>query len=68
MGENSKRLDCYTVTEGKGEREFWTRIGSAFENRDGSITCRLDAVPVNGKVVIREPNNRDRDHGDREGR
>lgn len=63
MAENNyKRMDCYAVTDGK-EREFWTRIGTAFENRDGSITCRLDALPVNGKVVIREPSQRDRDRG-----
>jgi hypothetical protein len=47
------RKIVYTVTE-KGEKSFWTRIGAAFVNRDGSLTVRLDAVPVNGMLQIRD--------------
>jgi hypothetical protein len=43
---------AYTVTE-RGERTYWTRIGVAFTNRDGSITVRLDAVPVSGTLCLR---------------
>jgi hypothetical protein len=43
----------YTVTE-RGEKSFWTRVGVAFENRDGSLTLRLDAVPVNGMLQVRD--------------
>lgn len=43
----------YTVTE-KGEKSFWTRIGAAFVNRDGSLTVRLDAMPFNGVLQIRD--------------
>jgi hypothetical protein len=43
----------YTVTE-KGDKTFWTRIGAAFQNRDGSINVRLEAVPVNGMLQIRD--------------
>jgi hypothetical protein len=43
----------YAVTE-KGDRTFWTRIGVAFVNRDGSLSVRLDAMPVNGTMQIRE--------------
>jgi hypothetical protein len=44
----------YTVTEGKDGKSFWCRIGVAFENRDGSINIFLDALPVNGKLQVRE--------------
>lgn len=47
------RKIVYTVTE-RGERSFWTRIGAAFQNRDGSITVRLDAMPINGTLQIRD--------------
>jgi hypothetical protein len=30
------------------------RIGAAFVNRDGSLHVRLDAMPVNGKLHIRD--------------
>ncbi len=32
----------------------WIRIGVAFINRDGSETVYLDAVPLSGKLQIRE--------------
>ena len=43
----------YAVTE-KGEKSFWTKIGMAFVNRDGSLTVRLDAMPMNGVLQIRD--------------
>lgn len=36
----------YTVTE-RGGKSYWTRIGIATVNRDGSWNWKLDAVPVN---------------------
>lgn len=45
----------YCVAErGKGRR-LWLRIGTAFPNRDGSLTIRLDAVPLSGQLQVREP-------------
>ncbi len=32
--------------EGKDKRAFWTKIGIAFENRDGSFNLRFDYVPA----------------------
>lgn len=29
-----------------GKRSWWMQLGSAFENKDGSINCYLDAIPV----------------------
>ncbi len=40
------------------EAEFWTKIGVAFENRDGSYNLELAAVPVSGRLQMREPNPR----------
>ena len=50
---SAPRKVVYTVTE-RGEKSFWTRIGAAFSNRDGSMTVRLEAVPVNGVLQIRD--------------
>lgn len=59
--QNKKAV--YTVidrVDGEGKRSFWVRIGVAFVNRDGSFTVRLDALPVNGSLQIREwPASRD---------
>jgi hypothetical protein len=46
---------AYTVREGKeGTKGFWIAIGSAWTNKDGSLSLTLDALPVNGRLVIRE--------------
>ena len=45
----------YTIVAKEGyEKDFWIRVGTAFENRDGSQTILLDALPVNGKLHIRD--------------
>lgn len=45
----------YTIVEqANSEKRFWLRIGVAFVNRDQSLTVRLDAMPVNGTLHIRE--------------
>lgn len=48
----------YVITK-RGEKSFWTKIGAAFDNRDGSISVKLDALPVNGELQIREQKDRD---------
>jgi hypothetical protein len=35
-------------------KTHWMRVGTAFDNRDGSINVYLDAYPQNGKLHIRE--------------
>ena len=40
------------------KKTFWTRIGAAFQNRDGSFTVKLDAFP-RGDMQIREDTPRD---------
>ena len=55
MLEENKVKIAYTVVEReKDGRQFWVRVGAAFVNRDGSLNVRLDAMPVNGKLQIRE--------------
>ncbi len=42
----------FTIVERNG-KSFWVRIGTAFVNKDGSETVYLDALPVNGRLQIR---------------
>lgn len=53
----------YSITERANGKSFWTRIGVAFTNRDGSITLKLDCVPLGGTMQIRdyEPRDGERD-------
>ena len=45
---------CFTVRErGQDRKAFWARIGSAWVNKDGSFNLQLDALPIDGKIVLR---------------
>ena len=45
---------CFTVrNRGEDRKPFWLAIGSAWTNRDGSLTLRLDANPLDGEIVVR---------------
>jgi hypothetical protein len=49
----------FAITErGEGLKSIWTRIGLAWNNRDGSITLRLDALPMSGIMQVRDPDER----------
>ena len=51
-GQNMKVV--FTVVDRGQGKSFWTRVGVGFVNRDGSITLKLDAIPVNGTLQVRE--------------
>jgi hypothetical protein len=58
----------WTIVERTGAggvtKSFWTRVGVAFVNRDGSLTVNLDAIPISGKLQVREAEPYDRRVGD----
>lgn len=43
----------YAIVE-RGTSRHWLRIGLAFVNADGSLNVRLDAMPLNGQLHIRD--------------
>lgn len=60
MEASTKKMQAvYTVVPKPEGRDLWLRIGSAFPNRDGSLTVFLDAVPISGRLQIREYQPRD---------
>jgi hypothetical protein len=53
--ERRRVLKVYTIVEMPGaDKSRWLEIGVASENRDGSLSTKLDAFPVNGTLHIRE--------------
>jgi len=59
----AERLGVFTIIERENAKPFWRPIGSAFQNRDGSLNIYLDALPVNGRLNVRR-----RDQGGDENR
>ena len=72
MEDESKSMKAvYTVIDRGQGKSFWVRIGVGFTNRDGSLNLRLDAIPVNGTLQVRdwsEPFDRRTEAGDPLGR
>ena len=57
MKDNSpaRMLEVFTIVDKEGfERSFWVKVGACFPNRDGSLNVYLDALPLNGRLQIRE--------------
>lgn len=47
--------EVFVINQKEGEdKTNWTRIGVAFTNRDKSLNVILDAVPLSGRLHIRE--------------
>ena len=40
--------------DGSKERSRWVRVGVAFPHRDGSLNVLLDAIPLSGRLQIRD--------------
>ena len=53
-----KRYQAYVVNESEEvagrPTEKWTKAGSGWVNRDGSMNVYLDVLPMGGKLVLRE--------------
>lgn len=57
-------LKIYTVVEKPNSpKGIWLEIGVASENRDGSITGKLDCLPVSGSIQVRDWEPRKKDGG-----
>ncbi len=53
---NAPALIAYQLRDGENEKAFWTRIGSAWSHKDGKgFTVQLDAVPIDGRITLRRP-------------
>lgn len=54
MSEKQAPKAVYTIIEQENRDDFWMRLGTAFVNRDNSLTVVLNALPTNNRLHIRE--------------
>ena len=51
---NSPELFVY-VTRNAGDKSFFTKVGAAWANTKGGFSVKLEALPVNGELVLLPP-------------
>lgn len=59
QSSNQPRRIVYALIPLQRGGTRWLRVGVAFLNRDGSENVYLDAVPLSGKLQIREEDPKD---------
>jgi len=56
MAAQQPTYQAYTVVKREGQDDYWLNIGAAFMHQDGEgFNIVLQALPLNGKVVLRPP-------------
>lgn len=56
MAAQQPTYQAYTVVKREGQDDFWLNIGAAFMHQDGDgYNVILQALPINGKIVLRPP-------------
>ncbi len=52
---NAPDFLAWHVTD-KGEKSFWNKAGAAWRHKDDKgYTLQLEVVPINGRIVLRQP-------------
>lgn len=56
MANRQPNYTAYTVVKREGQDDFWIAIGGAWLHEDGDgYNVVLQALPINGKIVLRLP-------------
>jgi hypothetical protein len=56
---NSPSHIAYQVQDRDGQPGFWTRIGGAWQHKDGNgFTLQLAVVPLDGRITLRVASDR----------
>ena len=41
----------------KGDKAFWNKVGACWHHKDKKgMTLQLETLPINGRIVLRQPN------------
>jgi hypothetical protein len=60
---------AYTVIKREGQDDWWCNIGAAFSHADGNgLNLMLQALPLDGKIVLRPPKDESSDRDNRDDR
>jgi hypothetical protein len=54
VGPTGTKLKAVWAITDRGGRSYRTRVGVAWESEDGTLTARLDALPMSGQLTIED--------------
>lgn len=57
MNEKKEMKEVFTIVERstrQGVKSYWVRVGVGWVNNDGSLNLKLEALPVNGSLQVRD--------------
>ena len=56
MNTEPTHKDVYAIIPAtkEGKPDYWHRVGTAFVNRDLSLPIRLNSLPLDGRLVLRD--------------
>jgi hypothetical protein len=55
MAGKKPDYSVYVTRKGSDDKNYYTRIGSAWTVSNDGISIKLDALPVNGEIVLFPP-------------
>jgi len=55
--------DVFNIVESSDGKKHWLKVGVGFVNRDGSINVKLNTLPINGILNIRDKKNKENKEG-----
>lgn len=64
----TERLEAFTVRKDEQSgKSYWTRLGIAFPTKNGGWSIKLDALPVNGEIMLMPPKPKEDDNSRQRG-
>ena len=52
---DGRKFAAWNIIERKhSDKPIWSRVGTGFVNKDGSINVYLDSIPLLGKIQLRD--------------
>lgn len=52
--EAANMKTVYTIVDRGAGKSYWVKVGVGFVNKDTSLNLKLDAIPVNGTLQVRD--------------
>jgi len=43
---------AYSIESGNGEKSHWNKIGAAWPTKDGGLSLKLNALPIDGRINL----------------